>query len=78
MEPTVQRERHQLLGAGDGLWPILPATHDSHAFLWRNDGTKMQDLNKLIDPTDPLKPYVTLTVRRFHQRSWRYRGRRNR
>jgi Abnormal spindle-like microcephaly-assoc'd, ASPM-SPD-2-Hydin len=22
----------------------------------------MQDLNKLIDPTDPLKPYITLTV----------------
>jgi len=21
----------------------------------------MQDLNKLIDPTDPLKPYITLT-----------------
>ncbi len=32
----------------------------SHAFLWRNDGKKKQDLNKLIDPTDPLKPYVTL------------------
>jgi probable HAF family extracellular repeat protein len=31
------------------------------AFLWRNDGTTMQDLNKLIDPRDPLKPYVTLT-----------------
>ena len=31
------------------------------AFLWRNDGTKIHDLNTLIDPTDPLKPYVTLT-----------------
>ncbi len=39
----------------------MPATQSSHAFLWRNDGTKIQDLNKLIDPTDPLKPYVTLT-----------------
>ena len=37
----------------------------SHAFLWRNDGTKIQDLNKLIDPTDPLKPYITLTHGRF-------------
>jgi probable HAF family extracellular repeat protein len=36
-----------------------------HAFLWRNDGTKTQDLNKLIDPTDPLKSYVTLTVGNF-------------
>jgi probable HAF family extracellular repeat protein len=32
-----------------------------HAFLWRNDGTKIQDLNNLIDPTDPLKRYVTVT-----------------
>jgi probable HAF family extracellular repeat protein len=32
-----------------------------HAFLWSNDGTRIKDLNKLIDPTDPLKPYVTLT-----------------
>jgi hypothetical protein len=32
-----------------------------HAFLWRNDGSKMQDLNALVDPTDPLKPYVSLT-----------------
>ncbi len=33
----------------------------AHAFLWRNDGTTIQDLNALIDPTDPLKSYVTLT-----------------
>jgi probable HAF family extracellular repeat protein len=33
----------------------------AHAFTWKNDGTKIQDLNALIDPTDPLKPYVTLT-----------------
>jgi probable HAF family extracellular repeat protein len=33
----------------------------THAFLWRNDGTAAQDLNTLIDPTDPLRPYVTLT-----------------
>ena len=31
------------------------------AFLWRNDGTNIHDLNKLIDPTDPLKSFVTLT-----------------
>jgi probable HAF family extracellular repeat protein len=37
--------------------------HDavSHAFLWRNDGARMKDLNNLVDPTDPLQPYVTLT-----------------
>jgi probable HAF family extracellular repeat protein len=33
----------------------------AHAFLWRNDGTTIQDINALIDPTDPSKPYVTLT-----------------
>jgi hypothetical protein len=32
-----------------------------HAFLWRNDGTSIQDLNALIDPTDPLKPNISLT-----------------
>ena len=37
----------------------------SHAILWRNDGTKMQDLNSLIDPADPLKPYVTLNAGQF-------------
>jgi probable HAF family extracellular repeat protein len=31
-----------------------------HAYIWRNDGTNIHDLNKLIDPTDPLKPYVIL------------------
>ena len=33
----------------------------AHAFLWRNDGGAIVDVNSLIDPTDPLKPYVTLT-----------------
>ena len=37
----------------------------SHAFLWRNDGTKIQDLNALLDPGDPLKPYITLTSGAF-------------
>ena len=32
-----------------------------HAFLWRNDGTPMQDVNDLIDPLDPLQPYVVLS-----------------
>jgi probable HAF family extracellular repeat protein len=31
---------------------------DIHAFLW--DGTAMLDLNALIDPADPLRPFVTL------------------
>jgi probable HAF family extracellular repeat protein len=30
----------------------------THAFLW--DGTAMLDLNALIDPADPLQPFVTL------------------
>ena len=48
---------HQRLGAGDGRrlhgrrWTV-------HAFLW--DGTTLQDLNALIDPADPLQPFVTL------------------
>jgi len=33
----------------------------AHAFLWRNNGTKKQDLNTLIDPLDPLKRYVTFS-----------------
>ncbi len=36
------------------------ADGDRHAFLW--DGTTMQDLNALIDPADPLQPFVTLEV----------------
>lgn len=39
----------------------LPGDATAHAFIWRNDGTQIQDLNTLLDPTDPLKPYVTLT-----------------
>ena len=38
------------------------ADGDIHAFLW--DGTTMQDLNALIDPADPLQPFVTLVRRR--------------
>jgi probable HAF family extracellular repeat protein len=30
-----------------------------HAFLW--DGSTLHDLNALIDPVDPLQPFVTLT-----------------
>ena len=39
----------------------LAGDTESHAFLWRHDGTIKQDLNALIDPIDPLKGYVTLT-----------------
>jgi probable HAF family extracellular repeat protein len=39
-----------------------------HAFLWKNDGTKIQDLNTLIDPADPLKAYVTVTKAHFINR----------
>ena len=38
----------------------MSGTYD-HAFLWKNDGKGMRDLNDLIDPADPLKPYVVLT-----------------
>ena len=34
----------------------------THAFLW--DGTTLQDLNALIDPADPLQPFVTLRAGR--------------
>jgi probable HAF family extracellular repeat protein len=45
-------------GQVTGYAALPDGTQD--AFLWRNDGTKIQDLNTLIDPTDPLKPYVIL------------------
>ncbi len=38
-----------------------PGNTGQHAFLWRNDGTPMQDVNDLIDPLDPLQPYVVLS-----------------
>jgi probable HAF family extracellular repeat protein len=37
----------------------------AHAFLWRNDGGEILDLNSLIDPLDPLKPFITLTSGAF-------------
>jgi len=46
-------------------WAAITGDIANHAFLWRNDGTNIQDLNTLIDPTDPSKPYVTLTVGEF-------------
>ena len=42
-------------------WSYLAGDAVVHASRWINGGTKIQDLNTLIDPTDPLKPYVTLT-----------------
>ena len=45
---------------------------DPHAFLW--DGAVMDDLNTLVDPSDPLQPFVTLTVAKpstMLGRSWR-------
>jgi probable HAF family extracellular repeat protein len=46
----------QVVGEGNP-----PGNTTVHVFLWRHDGTKMQDVNDLIDPMDPLQPYVTLT-----------------
>ncbi len=41
-------------------YSYLAGDSAAHTFLWRNDGGRMLDVNALIDPTDPLKPYVTL------------------
>ena len=40
-------------------YSYLAGDSATHTFLWRNDGGKMLDVNDLIDPSDPLKPYVT-------------------
>ncbi len=40
-------------------YSYLAGDKAAHTFLWRNDGGEMLDVNALIDPTDPLKPYVT-------------------
>jgi probable HAF family extracellular repeat protein len=42
-------------------WADISGDAAEHAFLWSTDGRRLQDLNTLIDPLDPLKPYVTLT-----------------
>ncbi len=49
------------INASGQVTGIAATTGDeaSHAFLW--DGTALRDLNDLVDPADPLKPYVTLT-----------------
>ncbi|MGH9692568.1 MAG: choice-of-anchor D domain-containing protein, partial [Bryobacteraceae bacterium] len=56
---------NDLNASGQVTGRAILANTRSHAFLWRNDGTKMQDLNKLLDPRDPLKRYVTLTWGQF-------------
>jgi probable HAF family extracellular repeat protein len=43
----------QVVGQSD-----IDGTAVTHAFLW--DGISMRDLNDLIDPADPSKPFVTL------------------
>jgi len=35
--------------------------YSSTAILWRDDGNGTRNLNDLIDPADPLKPYVVLS-----------------
>ena len=44
-----------VVGVAYGYGP----NYQDRAFLW--DGTAMHDLNSLVDPSDPLQPYVTLT-----------------
>jgi probable HAF family extracellular repeat protein len=46
-------------------WADITGNSTTHAFLWRNDGSKIVDLNTLIDSMDPLKPYITLTSGEF-------------
>jgi len=45
-------------GQVTGSASTAPGDDVFHAFLW--DGTTVQDLNALIDPADPLQPFVTL------------------
>jgi probable HAF family extracellular repeat protein len=47
-------------GINSSGWVVGHANTNNGAFLWRNDGNGMRNLNDLIDPTDPLKPYVVL------------------
>jgi probable HAF family extracellular repeat protein len=51
--------------AGWVVGSAATASHGNHAFLWRNDGRGMRDLNSLIDPADPLKPFVVLSSADF-------------
>ncbi len=47
----------------DSGWVVGISAVDSgynHAFLWKDNGQGMKDLNDLIDPSDPLKSYITL------------------
>ncbi len=39
---------------------VVGTADSGNAFLWRNDGNGTRNLNDLIDPADPLKPYVVL------------------
>ena len=42
-------------------WSNIDKIKTRRAFLWMNNGQPMQDLTALIDPADPLQPYVVLT-----------------
>ena len=47
----------------DSGWVVGTSAVDSgynHAFLWKDNGQGIKDLNDLIDPADPLQPYVLL------------------
>ena len=53
------------LGINAAGWAVglsVTAANKEHAFLWKDDGKGMRDLNALIDPADPLKPRVVLTA----------------
>jgi probable HAF family extracellular repeat protein len=55
-------EAHDINASGEVTgWADISGDAAQHAFLWSTDGRRLQDLNTLVDPLDPLKPYVTLT-----------------
>ena len=47
-------------GINSSGWVVGYAGTADGAFLWRNDGKGVRNLNDLIDPADPLKPFLVL------------------
>ncbi len=47
-------------GINSSGWVVGYAGTADGAFLWRNDGKGVRNLNDLVDPADPLKPFLVL------------------